>query len=237
MRGLLFCALIACVACFSVGCNDCCDNCPGCSDQFGSPFQSCPGGQCYPNQPAQPNQPACPDGRCPWMAPNGSIEVGAPREGAVDRDALEETKSGGGCPTCPNYSPVHVPPQVYHPTHYPSRIVHPVVIHPTPAPIVRPPVRYPAARPAPSRPAVADADRPREGVFRCRRCGQPKVGQEWKELWADDSTPLTCLCRDCWARTTPAERAAHLRGYIAAANLPRTQAFYANAVVAELSRR
>lgn len=58
-----------------------------------------------------------------------------------------------------------------------------------------------------------DCQTPREGVFVCQRCKRPTVGAGWHELWADDGTPLTCLCESCWRALSPSQRAAELRKY------------------------
>jgi hypothetical protein len=53
----------------------------------------------------------------------------------------------------------------------------------------------------------------KEGRFACQRCGRAVVGDDWHEVWADDDTPLTCLCEQCWATITPAARMGFMQAY------------------------
>jgi hypothetical protein len=164
----------------------------------------CPCPQCLgpfaPASPVMPMQPNCPDGRCPL--PNGSIEVGAPRNGDVNAAALEETKNQTGCVPCQR-RPIALRPVV----------LQPAQVQPTAS--------------------VSSADTPRTGAFQCDRCKQPTVGEDWQEIWADDDTPLTCLCRDCWASMSPTQRTESLKAFATRSQLNKSQTFYARAAIEE----
>lgn len=226
--GLL--ALLGIVAAAAIGahlvsppasCVDCvnCPGCPGCPNcPAVSPFAG--GGGFTPF----PSQPSCPDGICPLpngsVGPNGSIEFGDPREGGINANALEEPKGDiddadrqAGCPTCP---------QLRRP------MVRPVMLVSTPA--SRPTVATKAQTPVP-------LDAPREGAFQCQRCKKPTVGEQWQELWADDGTPMTCLCRNCWHAMKPEQRESQLRSYVAKSKLSPSSAFYVNAAIKEFASR
>ncbi|TWU17979.1 hypothetical protein [Allorhodopirellula heiligendammensis] len=233
MRDLLT-ILAACVLCtfliVSTGCTDnpncnttcptgqCCPNCTGC------PGFDCPGGQCPGGY--GPGNPCCPGGQCPRpVYPNGSLEIGDVDNADVNQEALRQTKDADcascpnyrpnySCPTCPNYQPQ---PQV---VIGPSRIVQP-------APVAKPAAIIPPVRPATK---IVNSDL-REGVFRCARCSKSVVGKDWHELWADDNTPMTCLCEQCWQVASAGEKRSYLTSYLEKSGLSKSQNFYCSQLI------
>lgn len=180
--------------------------------------------------PTYPN-PNCPDGRCPipdyQSAETFGHEVESAGSHPVNTEAAEEVKSQ--CPTCPQSTPsvrIRRPTSVPYTTRAPNRYS-PVPLAPgeiflgwgsiRPA---TPQYLTPSTMPRPATPAVIDCpdcelsvEKPREGAFACQRCKRKTVGSQWHELWADDGTPLTCLCESCWQSITPSERRSHLEAY------------------------
>lgn len=188
----------------------------------------------FDDSPAMPSCPNCPDGNCPFPQQQASSlgqEIQSNASTLVNVEAANESK-GQNCPNCPQRPsrPVIVQrtPAAVQPTVQPSRTVTgvwpPIRLRPgevllsvgPPRPVqpaasrVMPRPALPSAAPAPSRRTDPDI---REGVFACQRCGRSTVGREWHEVWADDDTPLTCLCNDCWYAISPAERSAELQRF------------------------
>jgi len=54
----------------------------------------------------------------------------------------------------------------------------------------------------------------KHGAFRCEMCQKATVGADWEDLWADDGTSLHCLCKDCFAKSSPSEKEAALNAFI-----------------------
>ena len=232
MRDLLLilgvCALALCL-CFSVGCTGGQPAAPGCCD--GSCCPNCPGGgtsplgQCQPCQPdfCPPGQ-LCPGGQCPLQPNVGNIEIGEPREGKIDIDALTEPKTGE-CVSCPR-RPSR--PAVWYSQPQPT-VFHQPAISPTVTPVSQP------ASTVSEEPATKAFGKPfdgaREGAFACDRCRRATVGEEWKELWTDDDTPLTCLCQQCWRESSAIEKREILNAYVERSELPASQEFYCNQLI------
>ncbi|MEM9825099.1 MAG: hypothetical protein AAF958_00845 [Planctomycetota bacterium] len=84
-----------------------------------------------------------------------------------------------------------------------------------PSRLLMPPVSQPTPQITVDRCPDGSCDTPREGAFRCARCGQPTVGRDWHQVWADDGTPLTCLCESCWRQLDPKAREFYMRSYAA----------------------
>lgn len=146
----------------------------------------------------------------------------------VNREATEEVK--GDCPTCPNRvtrptviapRPIATRPplQIVHPSHLPLPKLAPGEVFMGWGPLVTKPASITMPRPKPTPPAVAatcpdgKCEQVKQGIFACQHCGRSTVGAGWHELWADDGTPLTCLCESCWRSLSPNQRAAELRRY------------------------
>ncbi|TWU66435.1 hypothetical protein [Crateriforma conspicua] len=198
------------------------------------------GGYVQPQTPSYPTDSpnVCPPDGCP-NCPVQSMgnEVMGQSAAEVNEEAAAEIK--GQCPTCPQSvtRPVRT---VTTPTVHTRASARPPTIVGAPPIRLNPgevflgfgPIRSitttqqpspaaPRTMPGPERPApvletdCVDGSCPlsREGVFVCQRCGKPTVGEGWHELWADDGTPLTCLCDDCWDRLSPTERAKELIRY------------------------
>jgi hypothetical protein len=202
-----------------------------------------------PAAPVTPDQRTpdnCPDGVCPPRRDGDTLgrEVGGRPTAVVNLVALDEPKSD--CPPCnvakqPPSQTVARSPVITRPASSP--VVGPpirlrpgeVLLHVGPPRVVRPVVSGSINKPMPQTPTVAPpvvqaSDTPREGVFVCQRCGKAVVGKEWHELWADDDTPLTCLCKTCWATLSPEDREAELMRY---ARGSRGDAAYVSPVVVE----
>ncbi len=190
--------------------------------------QSCPSGcpcdgSCCPDCPCGPADPFanpdCPGGQCPYVPePVGSIEVGDAATSEVNEAALRETKDGPGpCANCPSC------------VIQPSR----VVLQPSSV-VVQPSSVAQPSKVAASRPAVTVASDVRTGTFRCVRCNRGVVGDEWHEMWADDDTPMTCLCEQCWQSTTATEKRSHLTSYLERSALPASQQFYAEQLIGSI---
>lgn len=192
-----------------------------------APPNPCPDGKC----PA-PNYDAQTLGR----------EINTGGSSLVNFAAMIEPKgeTKGDCPTCPKPAPqanqVTRPVRYVGPVRYtgppqytgprirlnPGEVllsVGPVRVSSPQSQASNPPRNW-QSMPRPESPPVAAAicpdgscDAPREGAFACQRCGAKTVGDQWHELWADDDTPLTCLCEKCWAIMSPNERAAELGKY------------------------
>lgn len=147
----------------------------------------------------------CEGGRChPCCDPNCRTALDAALESIpIDQDAAKEVKDGN-CLRCPQ-SPV---------TTIQPRIIAQTGVTPIST-------------------TIEDKDRPREGAFACYRCGRRTVGDEFFELWADDGTPLTCVCRQCWRAMGNAERKAQLEAYAAKSNLSESQLFHVRNAIRE----
>ena len=51
------------------------------------------------------------------------------------------------------------------------------------------------------------------GGFVCSHCKQTKVGSQWHTDWAEDGTPITFLCEDCYRKMTPNQRLTAYKAY------------------------
>ncbi|WP_160168364.1 hypothetical protein [Novipirellula maiorica] len=192
---------------------------PGYPDNYPDRCPNCPDGNCpYPQYGEEP-------------ADSLGIEVRSDDDAVrlVNTRAAEEVK--GDCIDCQESrprvvvpaprvpTPTRVYPSVQSPSHSWSNIplnqgerllwVGPLVSRPSYSQVTRPSLAMP-------RPDTSEGTRvggtfrrdpnERQGAFVCMRCGQPTVGRDWHEVWADDGTPLTCVCERCWASMSPASR-------------------------------
>lgn len=176
----------------------------GCSECGDScPGIHCPGccnGDCCPCPGG-----GCPDGVCPlpqqpWTPPSNAGSSEPANE--VNADALDEVKSG---PDCMNCAP-----------RYPAGPAYPT----TPT--------SPLVLPSSYRQPAEQVEQPRTGAFQCERCKRPTVGDQWQEVWSDDGTPLTFMCRRCWEETNVEQRVAVLENYLKRSGITGgTKRFYA----------
>lgn len=196
----------------------------------GLPGYCPPGGQCQPGQ-CPPGQ--CPPGCCPLPRHDAEvqgIEIGgaAPLH-PVNSLAQSEVKSSG--PISSTDPPAASPadevkngqclPCQQQPIYRPMR-----------QPIVQPQV--PAARPAAT--SVSAANEVKQGRFLCERCKKPTVGRDWQEIWSDDGTSILAMCRSCYASSTPAQREATFRTYLARHNIDPAKRPYVEAAVQQAAR-
>lgn len=176
------------------------------------PDGSCPGGQCpVPNQDAsgggggteissdgryQVNELALIETKSGPPCPAAGIDVitdDRPPTGIRDFETATQIKQARPCPTCP----LQVQPSQFVPLQI--------------RPVIQPPQQ--------ARPAASVGDQVKTGAFRCEQCKRPTVGQQWQEIWADDGTSLMCMCRDCFGRSSPAQREQVLRNFAARSSI------------------
>lgn len=147
----------------------------------------------------------CEGGIChPCCDPNCRTDFDAALESIpIDQDAAKEVKDGN-CLRCPQPAITTMQTSV-----------------------------VPEAHVKPISTAIEDKDRPREGAFACYRCGRRTVGDEFFELWADDGTPLTCMCKQCWRAMGNDERKSQLESYVAKSSLTESQLFHVRNAIRE----
>jgi hypothetical protein len=51
------------------------------------------------------------------------------------------------------------------------------------------------------------------GGFVCSHCKRTKVGSQWHTDWAEDGTPITFLCEECYRKMTPNQRLVAYKAY------------------------
>lgn len=160
----------------------------------------------------QSQDPFCTEGQCPA---NGYQPISTYEHSPeVNIEAALEEKTGN-CVRCPQVVQV------------PQFIPQPSVVSPQPIQIE--PLSINPERVS----GVTKDERPREGAFMCFRCGRRTVGAEFKELWADDGTSLTCLCQQCWRSMSVAEKRSQLERYVKQSKLSESQKFHADQAIRE----
>jgi hypothetical protein len=206
-------------------------------------FPGVPSVNPVPNwQPANPYAPPycppnCPGPRCPVNGVGLGREIDNGSSAApVDQLAAAEPKRAGPRAIANGRSTTRNSPRPLNPADYGIRL-NPgeTLVHVGPSrPMQNPATVGPRTMPKPSagpngscpngkcpnvtKPNQTTAgptplEETKQGRFACQRCGRSVVGDQWHEVWADDDTPLTCLCQTCWAAITPAERMAQLKAY------------------------
>lgn len=202
----------------------------GCVQTAATPYQPDPfgypglPGYCPPDGQCQPGQ--CPPGQCPPSccplprhdAEVQGIEIGgsAPLH-PVNSMAQSEVKSSGPISS----------------TDPPADEVKNGQCLPCQQPIYRPIIQpqAPAAKPS-----VSAANEVKQGRFHCSNCKKPTVGRDWQEIWSADGVSLLCMCKQCYARSTPAQREATFRTYLARHNIDTRTRPYVEAAVQQAAR-
>jgi len=103
----------------------------------------------------------------------------------------------------------------------------------------QPPIVHPFVQPATSLPTasrISATEETKFGAFACERCKQATVGEDWQEMWADDDTPLTCVCRKCWNVMPPTERKSTLTNFATRAALKSKQMFFVKEAIETLTQ-
>ncbi len=155
------------------------------------------------NPPAAPYCPpgCCPDGQCP-ANPYGEVgqEVTSPISASTVLDintlaATEVKQADGTVGICLPCQPR--PPMATQPTQViPSTNVQPTTI---PTPRVKPQIGSEAVK---------------HGAYQCEICRKSTVGDQWEDMWTDDGISLMCVCKDCFEKSSPAQREAAITNHL-----------------------